>query len=728
MSEARTSLRAEVWALIKPRATPAARPALVTPSGLVDWPAYARECPAAFDPALPESTRFLHASDYLGAAAATAHELFLSSPVLCAASAVWDGPLLPAGRLRRLAQLHRDGHSRLALLLATAALDRAVGDAVWTVARPRKASGVVVVPRKVRMTLQAPELQALAGPEYCALMTALVGGLNSINLRNLAWHGFLLDSELWPAWVSLLLLCIACSPQALCAALSSAGSRRPLAVLSSQPTPKPPLTGSEDLAELMSAVQGSAFIPDGHEKTWEDALRWLVAERDPDACLVLLLPELEQSLRVAYADANGLPPRMMSLRALMLVSLVAALCHANFTFFETSPAAGSSQTLSPFDTLWHRVYFNTTEAKVVVKCEGIGALSNNKTISINVFDSTNPTLGTAPSGVTAWTTWGTISEKDFLDEDGAIHDSVAVEIQCTAGTEVRTSRYTVSLGPCNKPLNPKNALRECQRSSVCQLCDGSCGRFQGTDHAKLPGCTICGDGVLESGEVCDELSNTTYCDNMDDDKTCDCRSGSRLVSGACVADAYLLKANLTNCTSAQCRDTFVANIRAKCMAEGLVNAMLNDTHVTGESSMVVVRVEPVRGPRTPQEILFDLKYDENFGHKCIAEAASAGSRLLGWSYESTYQEQIKVVVEALYDDDRQAEIVCNSLSVDKELRRDVVRRTFTHSGRSLFVTFESLDAKALRTSVSSMFDFLALATEAVNLFSLPYTPSQESKP
>jgi tRNA threonylcarbamoyladenosine modification (KEOPS) complex Pcc1 subunit len=83
------------------------------------------------------------------------------------------------------------------------------------------------------------------------------------------------------------------------------------------------------------------------------------------------------------------------------------------------------------------------------------------------------------------------------------------------------------------------------------------------------------------------------------------------------------------------------------------------------------------------------------------------------------QQRHQVVVSVEYPERRFAEIVCASLDVDKELRGSVVSRVLgvaADQPATLTATFESSDAKALRTSVSTFFDMLAVANDAINNF------------
>jgi len=63
-----------------------------------------------------------------------------------------------------------------------------------------------------------------------------------------------------------------------------------------------------------------------------------------------------------------------------------------------------------------------------------------------------------------------------------------------------------------------------------------------------------------------------------------------------------------------------------------------------------------------------------------------------------------------------AQIICNSLAVDKELHPNQVHKELSIHGNTLKIVFAAVDPRMLRTSVSSFYDFLILASETVDQF------------
>jgi len=62
------------------------------------------------------------------------------------------------------------------------------------------------------------------------------------------------------------------------------------------------------------------------------------------------------------------------------------------------------------------------------------------------------------------------------------------------------------------------------------------------------------------------------------------------------------------------------------------------------------------------------------------------------------------------------QMVYNTLVVDTELKQDLVQRSYAVQGNRFVATFSSDSAKMLRTSVSSFYDMLLLATKAIEMF------------
>lgn len=208
-------------------------------------------------------------------------------------------PLLAnPGDFLKIFNFHRSGQSQLAFALAVSQLDAALGDTLAIVTE-----GKMIIPKKLRLSLDTPELQAVIGADCSFVFACLIGPLTSINLRNLVWHGFLNPGEFNPCYTSFLLL----------AMLSL---NRPLAVLREKPDQRRRRTDTRQLGPFFDSVQTfslerdpsfyqfaqrltetSFFVVPGHLPVWTEMWR-LVAAGEIEAGLALLFPELEHSIRV----------------------------------------------------------------------------------------------------------------------------------------------------------------------------------------------------------------------------------------------------------------------------------------------------------------------------------------------------------------------------------------------------------------------------------------------
>ncbi|BFY98254.1 hypothetical protein BsWGS_01294 [Bradybaena similaris] len=72
-----------------------------------------------------------------------------------------------------------------------------------------------------------------------------------------------------------------------------------------------------------------------------------------------------------------------------------------------------------------------------------------------------------------------------------------------------------------------------------------------------------------------------------------------------------------------------------------------------------------------------------------------------------------------FPSDREAEIACGSLSVDKEPKRGGVRKTMSVKGNVMHVHFEAEESRTLRVSINSFFEHLRLVSQTMDSFGPP---------
>ncbi|TVU04913.1 hypothetical protein EJB05_48057 [Eragrostis curvula] len=88
----------------------------------------------------------------------------------------------------------------------------------------------------------------------------------------------------------------------------------------------------------------------------------------------------------------------------------------------------------------------------------------------------------------------------------------------------------------------------------------------------------------------------------------------------------------------------------------------------------------------------------------------------GWDFKCDF--------EVDYGSEERASIVYKTLSVDKELQPDKVKREMAVSGSKLVVHFEAVEARFLRASFSALVDLMVLVTKLVE----EYGETKEGNP
>eukprot|EP01119_Soliformovum_irregulare_P018699 TRINITY_DN5786_c0_g1_i3.p1 TRINITY_DN5786_c0_g1~~TRINITY_DN5786_c0_g1_i3.p1 ORF type:complete len:694 (-),score=103.24 TRINITY_DN5786_c0_g1_i3:41-2122(-) len=214
------------------------------------------------------------------------------------------------------------GESHLALLITIAQFDRAIGDVLHILAH-----GKITIPKKMRLILGHPHLQKIVGPDKTFLLKLMMGSLESLNLRNLLWHGFLLPEECPPEYASLLIV-VLLSLSSVTSILRDHPRRASVDI--TQYTPLllfggvPPLLFDSDLSashilELEALFHTTAFILPGHVPFWKQALYYYCRGQYTFA-LSLLFPELEHSIRRMFVCLNHCSDRLWTAEQNVLYS------------------------------------------------------------------------------------------------------------------------------------------------------------------------------------------------------------------------------------------------------------------------------------------------------------------------------------------------------------------------------------------------------------------------
>ncbi|XP_055843325.1 endoplasmic reticulum membrane-associated RNA degradation protein-like [Episyrphus balteatus] len=183
------------------------------------------------------------------------------------------------------------------VLFLTAALEYALGNVYQTIAKKSP-------PHLLRDLLDTKELRDVLGTCSIFFLKILMGSAESINLRNIVWHGFPLPHEIPPSFVSILLV-VSASLSELIEDLS----------LVSRPQVK---NFSRFLTKIHSPPIGYALVDnyllvtqtvDNSPWTGEWKIYWKQVYQHYEQsnywrCVMLILPQIELVLRKIYGEAN----------------------------------------------------------------------------------------------------------------------------------------------------------------------------------------------------------------------------------------------------------------------------------------------------------------------------------------------------------------------------------------------------------------------------------------
>ncbi|GAM21116.1 hypothetical protein SAMD00019534_042910 [Acytostelium subglobosum LB1] len=199
---------------------------------------------------------------------------------------------------------------------------------------------VIPMGRMLRDILEDPVLQRSIGPELLWTLRVIIGPPIGMNLRNVLWHGFISPGELDLSMVILMLVILHSmiiqvqtwhpQPQALIPKkqldlsqlpkLIRVQQDRDQAMAQSQQT-RVKLTPKQ-LHDIGRLIDCSPFVVSGRQHLWHHALQLYnqsLVETDQSQTqthldyftFIILLPQLEHSLRCQFVKINGLSPRFL---------------------------------------------------------------------------------------------------------------------------------------------------------------------------------------------------------------------------------------------------------------------------------------------------------------------------------------------------------------------------------------------------------------------------------
>ncbi|XP_077342407.1 endoplasmic reticulum membrane-associated RNA degradation protein isoform X1 [Lithobates pipiens] len=195
----------------------------------------------------------------------------------------------------------------LLLMKMTSCLERALGDVYLTVGKD--------CPFLLRDLVASEELATIFGKSVMDVLRIFIGSPESLNLRNILWHGFASPHEIPPKYCSMLLLFTGGLGQILQANHCNSGTllvHRPYFLFNSAEELQVfPDLDEEVLSLSEKLVEESKFVLANMIPYWKEAITAFKQLRYAD-CAILILPQLESGLRLIFTTVNNCPDRMLT--------------------------------------------------------------------------------------------------------------------------------------------------------------------------------------------------------------------------------------------------------------------------------------------------------------------------------------------------------------------------------------------------------------------------------
>ncbi|ETE66797.1 Transmembrane protein, partial [Ophiophagus hannah] len=200
-----------------------------------------------------------------------------------------------------------DAAVALSLMKLTSCLERALGDVFLLIGKD--------CPFLLRDLLASQEFVSIFGQPVMDVLKVFIGSPDSLNLRNILWHGFVSAKEIPVKYFSMLLFLTAGLGQLLnnyCLQAHSALIHRPyvsfthLKELHIFPDLNQELLSLAEELVTKSNIVLKTMIP-----FWIAAITSFQQARYAD-CVILLLPQLEGGLRVLFTAVNKCPSRLIT--------------------------------------------------------------------------------------------------------------------------------------------------------------------------------------------------------------------------------------------------------------------------------------------------------------------------------------------------------------------------------------------------------------------------------
>ncbi|WAR20486.1 EMARD-like protein [Mya arenaria] len=221
----------------------------------------------------------------------------------------WTGKQQVLAEIWRDMFTHNPVNEVTALLVSSAVLERALGDVYML-------KGPAPCPSMLKDLLVTEQLKEILGEHVMCILRLVMGPPTSLNLRNVAWHGFPFPGEIPARCIWFLILLVPSIGRVLEERLV------PVLMLHREPVvfPRTKLITEVDILsskDLIEAVKDTQF------SSWDTRMFWtnitsLYTQERYGECTALLLYYLEQGLRLVFATANNCENRILTAEATTL--------------------------------------------------------------------------------------------------------------------------------------------------------------------------------------------------------------------------------------------------------------------------------------------------------------------------------------------------------------------------------------------------------------------------
>ncbi|XP_060082977.1 endoplasmic reticulum membrane-associated RNA degradation protein-like [Ylistrum balloti] len=194
----------------------------------------------------------------------------------------------------------------LVMLIVTSVLERSLGDVYLT-----KGSQC---PSMLKDLLLTSQLTQIFGSAVVETLRVILGPPTSLNLRNVAWHGFPTPGEIPQRYTWFLLLLVPSLGYLL--RENNDIKHRPYTDFSQSAMYHPQFTEFKTpaLSELLQLFETSPIIARPSLPVWVAALNWFYKGKY-GYFAVLILPQLEHAMRVLFSEINNCPERVLTAEA-----------------------------------------------------------------------------------------------------------------------------------------------------------------------------------------------------------------------------------------------------------------------------------------------------------------------------------------------------------------------------------------------------------------------------